>query len=277
MSALVSVLCGGAGAWAYQQYLVPYLSPQPQAAPPAATSTAANQPAPPPAIDPAKVASSEQVKALSKQVDNLSSRIDKLQERLVSLPSYEPTPDLSDLKTELSELARNHEAYHALPERVNALSERVVAIDKAVTALRSDVMTLGAQAKRTSGPALALLSTTSRSDLGKPADNPLESSGKALAQGVDLFKKGQYAEARDVFGKLEQSNPDDARVWYFAALANGMASGNWRDETERLAIKGVERERAGTPETARIDAAFADLTTATGKGWLASYRKRAAR
>jgi hypothetical protein len=47
-------------------------------------------------------------------------------------------------------------------------------------------------------------------------------------------------------------------------------------EAARLAEKGAERERADTPVAPRIDAAFRDLTPATGKDWLAYYRGRAA-
>jgi hypothetical protein len=39
--------------------------------------------------------------------------------------------------------------------------------------------------------------------------------------------------------------------------------------------EGMAREKAGKPEKAKIDAAFSDLTTATGKDWLAFYRNRA--
>jgi hypothetical protein len=41
--------------------------------------------------------------------------------------------------------------------------------------------------------------------------------------------------------------------------------------------KGIERERAGTPPADQIDAAFSILTPDTGKDWLATYRKRAAK
>ena len=35
-------------------------------------------------------------------------------------------------------------------------------------------------------------------------------------RGVTLFKKRKYKDAFESFGKLKQSRPDDARVWYYA-------------------------------------------------------------
>jgi hypothetical protein len=55
----------------------------------------------------------------------------------------------------------------------------------------------------------------------------------------------------------------------------GLATSQWRGEVEELVNKGVEREQAGTPGTAAIDAAFAGLSKTTGKDWLSFYRQRA--
>ena len=43
----------------------------------------------------------------------------------------------------------------------------------------------------------------------------------------------------------------------------------------QLVEKGIKREVAGTPKAAVIDAAFRDLTSASGKEWIAAYRRRA--
>ena len=50
-----------------------------------------------------------------------------------------------------------------------------------------------------------------------------------------------------------------------------------RGEAEKLVTEGVKREKAGKPEKSEIDSAFSDLTTETGKDWLAFYRRRAQR
>jgi hypothetical protein len=96
-----------------------------------------------------------------------------------------------------------------------------------------------------------------------------------LRAGVGFFQKKNYAEASGVFSGLTKTQPDDARIWYYAALSRGLATRDWKGETERLVTQGVEREQAGKPDRARIDAAFADLTAETGKDWLAYYRRRA--
>ena len=92
---------------------------------------------------------------------------------------------------------------------------------------------------------------------------------------VKLFKANKFKEAEDQFLKMTEANPNDARVWYFAALSNGLATGKWDGKTAELVQKGIEREKAGSPKPAEIDTAFRDLTTATGKDWLAGYRKYA--
>lgn len=46
-------------------------------------------------------------------------------------------------------------------------------------------------------------------------------------------------------------------------------------KTAELVQTGIEREKAGTPNSSEIDAGFRDLTPATGKDWLAAYRKSA--
>jgi hypothetical protein len=96
-----------------------------------------------------------------------------------------------------------------------------------------------------------------------------------LAPAVKLYREKRYAEAFGAFRTLAQIAPDDARPWYYAALARGLATGQWHGEAEEFVTKGVERERAGTPSTAVIDAAFADLTAVDGRDWLAYYRQRA--
>jgi len=99
-----------------------------------------------------------------------------------------------------------------------------------------------------------------------------------LSQGIELFKQGKYNDAYAYFEKLKQTHPDDARVWYYAALSSGISTRKWVEDSEarRLVLKGVEREKAGTPPAPEIDAAFRDLTKMTGKEWLEYYRKDAA-
>ena len=99
-------------------------------------------------------------------------------------------------------------------------------------------------------------------------------SSDALAEGMSLFKKGAYSQAQAVFHGLRQTRPQDARVWYFSALANGLSTGRWEGEARSFVVQGADRERAGLPATSVIDSAFADLSPAAGKEWLAAYRKQ---
>jgi hypothetical protein len=98
-----------------------------------------------------------------------------------------------------------------------------------------------------------------------------------MSQAVDLFKKGKFLEAKDAFARLQAVVPDDPRVWYFSALSNGLATRDWKGETERLVNTGIAKEKAGMTDKAKIDAAFADLTDNTGKAWLSYYRNKVAR
>jgi Tetratricopeptide repeat len=96
-----------------------------------------------------------------------------------------------------------------------------------------------------------------------PSDDP------TLDLGIGLLERGQYASARELFLRLQVARPDDARVWYFSAIAEGLTSGDWDGEAQRLAKKGLECERAGHPSTARIDAALATRTPIKGEDWIA--------
>jgi len=74
---------------------------------------------------------------------------------------------------------------------------------------------------------------------------------------------------------LLQTQPEDARVWYYAALSYGLATRDWGRATEMMVEEGVSREKAGRPPKPEIDAALTGLTKETGKEWLDFYRQRA--
>src|SRR5205807_1199574 len=56
----------------------------------------------------------------------------------------------------------------------------------------------------------------------------------AIDRGIALFKAGQFREASDAFRRLTGTDPDDARVWYYAALSHGIATNQWVGEAVRL-------------------------------------------
>ena len=56
----------------------------------------------------------------------------------------------------------------------------------------------------------------------RPREPPREISppvGSSLQPGVELFKQKKYDQASEFFDGLTRTKPDDARAWYYAALA----------------------------------------------------------
>jgi hypothetical protein len=114
-------------------------------------------------------------------------------------------------------------------------------------------------------------------DAGQPGEADVNDDDATMDLGAELFGNGRYAQARDVFRRLQKERPHDARVWYYSALANGIVTHVWDGETKRLFEKGAERERAGTPSRDRIGAAFAKLKPEKAKEELSHYRQSAAK
>jgi TolA-binding protein len=286
LSALVGLVAGGVGAWAYQHVLDGRITPRDR---PARGATA-DEPAGGGGI---------MARDLSDRVESLSSKVEALGEQVAALPAM---PDLKPIREKVDEI-------DGLSLRVNDLSKKFDALPKEIAENEKEIESnsdrLDDLKTRVTGIRRSSRLAPAGSDDGQAApaadteaapggDEPADASGTGtgtgpdsgrprgvddphLASALSLFEDREYAAARDAFLRLTEEDPDDARAWYFAALANGFATGDWRGETERLVKRGVERERAGTPTRAEIDAAVADadLTAATGKDWLAAYRKRA--
>lgn len=201
----------------------------------------------------------DSLKALDAGIQSLTTRLRTLQARLAARVKPDASPDLSALRSRIDDLAGTTEAVAPLVKSAGALEERVGAVDKQVADLRAQIVALKARTERTA--------TTGR---GK------ESSEGDIANAVEMFKASRYKEASTLFRTLTQSRPDDARVWYYAGLSNGLATNDWAGETLRLVNKGVEREKAGTPDKAKIDASLANVTEPSVKKWV-DYFRRAAR
>jgi hypothetical protein len=165
---------------------------------------------------------------------------------------------------------------NSLPGRVDQYSRKIITLTADMESMRNEVASLRNNIHTSA-------SAEKPSDKGEkpkalvPSEPAREipPSVRLLQAGVDFFQKKDYAEASEIFAGLSNAQPDDARVWYYAALSRGLATRDWKGETERLVTQGVDREKAGKPDKSRIDAAFADLTSETGKDWLAFYRRRA--
>jgi TolA-binding protein len=238
--------------------------------PAAATSTPATATAAAPSSAPADEAAGD-VKAIKAQLDDLSAQLKDLQAKVEGMPKAASREDLEKVQAKVDELSKAPAPDEALPKKVAALDDRVGALDKTLAELRDEVGALRGEVKK-AGEAAAPAAARPEpvAEAARPADVDVE--GQALSQGAELYEAGKYKEASDAFRKVTEAAPDDARGWYFAALSNGMATNQWRGETERLVNKGVEREKAGTPESSKIDPLFAKLP-AKQKTWLDYYRQ----
>jgi hypothetical protein len=194
------------------------------------------------------------------------------------------TTDLEPLNKRLTTLEDLRGKVEALDSRINPLPSKledesrkittimadIDGVRKQVTALQTELAT-NLKAEKPTVKSDAMLAETSheRSREIEPPRNEL------LQPGIEFFRQKKYGQASEAFDGLTRTKPDDARVWYFAALSRGLATRDWKGQTEKLVTEGVEREKAGTPQKSQIDSAFADLTTETGKDWLAFFRRRA--
>jgi K+-transporting ATPase ATPase C chain len=231
-------------------------TPEPAPAQPVADPPKSTVP-PPPAVD-AKTQA---------EVEALSARLDRLQAKFEAAPVDRLADELKDVKVRLAGLVESPAVPAELARKLDNANQRIAAYDRDLEALRAEVKAL-----RSSNRVDAVVT-----DTAKPVEaaRPAETSND-LDVARSLFRAKRYAEAAEAFRLLTASRPDDARAWYFAGLTKGLATRLWRGEAEQLALKGVEREKAGTPAIAEINDAFSDLTPETGRDWLAFFRKRAA-
>lgn len=185
-------------------------------------------------------------------------------------PAPPAAPDLAPLESRLDDLVKKSQSLAPLPATFESLRRRVDALDRGLNAVRSEVAAVPKQVDRS-------LNALKDAIVSRPAPaqtNPAE-LGRDL--GSVLFRGGKYPAAREVFLLLVQNYPNDARLWYFAALANGLTSGNWSGESEVLVRRGLECEQRGSPTRAEIDAQFSTLTKEQGRDWLEEWRKRMSR
>jgi TolA-binding protein len=244
--------------------------PKPEAAPatlaaaPATPETSATVPVP-------GAADAEALKGVKADVDGLAKQLKELLAKFDSLPRTEPAPDLKTVQGKLDELTKAVEPLGPLSEKVGKLDERVGGLDEGLKSVRGAVADLKGEIAKVAETAKTDAAPRPAAEIATPAD------AAAYTQGTDLFKAGKYKESADALKKLAATDPKDARVYYFAALANGAATGEWRGETERLVTKGVELEKAGAPKVSEIDNAFNALPPAAQKmkAWLDYYRKAA--
>jgi len=307
-SAVLALLFGGAGAWAYERFLGRTAA---EGSPPAQGSQGQD-----PGARKDLATIEDRLKDLSTQYSNLADQSRQLQARLESTAKPAPAPDLAPIEQKVAQVDRLSKQLDAIEKKIDPLTQRFEQQDRRMTELDQKIdnlrqQTIAAQGRAPGGRDRQV--TLTRADRPPPPDRadrppgstesgspspstpgdsrpsgegtenrPSPSSGevesveKALQTGVGLFQQKRYGDAYAAFRSLLQSHPDDARVWYYAALSYGLATGNWDRMTQTMAEEGVAREKAGKPPKAVIDSAFAGLTKETGKDWLAFYRRRAA-
>ena len=267
-SSVLAFLFGGAGAWGYLTYIQPMLkSQQAESQRPSVTESASNVQSP----------------VLSRLAD-LSGKLDQLQSRVDHLPRALTTTDLEPLTHRLTALEDLTGKVQALDSRVNPLPLKLEEDNRKITTMMADIDGVRKQvsslqtelATKLKADKPSVKRDTMPAETADERPREIEPPRNVLLQpGIELFRQKKYDQASEAFDSLTRTKPDDARVWYFAALSRGLATRDWKGQTEKLVTEGVEREKAGTPEKSQIDSAFADLTAETGKDWLAFYRRRA--
>ena len=189
------------------------------------------------------------------QVMDLMGRVDRLNERVdrATRPRDETSPVVQSLQVEVGELARGLKDLTALPARIRQTDNQLETVRAEFKTLQSRLDSFMNGDRPVVGAVAALRAQSA--DLSPPGTG-IAPPSPTMEMGIHLLEQGQYESARKIFDGLQRSEPSDARVWYFGALAVGLASGDWDDEARHLVEKGLERERAGTPPAAAIDAAL---------------------
>jgi K+-transporting ATPase KdpC subunit len=232
---------------------------------------------PPPASD--RTVPSASVEALARQID-------RLREKLDAAPVEGLAAEVKELNTRIAKLAESAEP---AARRLAELETRVAGFGRDIQSLQTErnssrpvpkadgeIASLGRQLQDLTSQVETLRESANK---GATGDHAVSESARPLdlEPAIKLFREKRYGAAAGAFRALAEARPDDARSWYFAALATGLATGQWRGEAEDLVNKGVERERSGFPGTAEIDAAYVGLTKDTGKDWLSYYRRQVKR
>jgi hypothetical protein len=314
IASALALIFGLVGAWAYDAFFAgPPGAEQAQASQGGAEQgkRADTQEVPPvsgPQVGPGPDAA---IRAEAARIDRLAEQVDQLRaaaEREETGPNSESDAlgdRVAEIEGQVAALGPIPRAFEGLARQFREQSGRMDSMADTIDRLESELTTLKDRVGASGGIGGDLLGS-GLDAMGQPldADSDAERNGEAppdpgrseglvrrlvtpdpddadgtadtaLERGIDRFKADEFVQARQAFFELLEQQPSDARIWYYAALANGKATGEWKGETERLVLQGVERERAGTPPKTAIDAAIADLVERQGRAWLDYYRRRA--
>ncbi len=185
--------------------------------------------------------SAEDADTLKKQIMDLMQQVDRLGERVdrMTRPKDETPPVLHTLQIKVGELAREMDELAALPAKVRHYDNRLETLQEEIKNFRARIESMQNSSTPTAAAGLDLPPRTGAisSGAGSLGDNP------TMELGISLLERGQFASAREIFQRLQLASPNDARVWYLSALAEGLTSGDWDGQAKRLAERGLERER----------------------------------
>ena len=209
------------------------------------------------------------------EIGPLNDRLDAIETRLGGMGEPASADRIATLEGELADVREQIEGMGEVGDRLDTFesdldalkaqseqqSGRIDAIDGAVEGLRSDVEAMRIPP---APPIEAAEVEPEEADASAPLD-----------EAIQQFQDEDYQGARDALVGMTEDGSDDARVWYYAALANGKATGDWKGETERLVRRAVELEKAGSPSTEEIDAVFEDLGQREFSAWLKFFRGQA--
>ena len=198
ISALLSLIFGAAGAWAYERYLAQLIAEKF----PAASTTQGRDSETPKNL----ALLDDRIKSLSDQCSNLSDQYKQLQARLDAVPKPTPLPTCADRgegrpgRPALSADRGDRQEARPPARSARESEKKVTELDAKLDELRKEV-----SAAHSRAPA-------DRSRDGSPVSSEKGESSidTALEPGVSQFRGARYREAYDVFQKLELSHPDDA-------------------------------------------------------------------
>ncbi len=230
--------------------------------------------------------SADDAETLKKQLKHLSSRLDSVNKRIdqIRKPENETPPVLHMLQIQVADLSKTIDEIAKLPAQVRHLEHRLLSLTEKFKTLREEVapedplampgeIDLGPRRRspRTGRP----FETREDAETTRPMseyEHDVDDDDATMELGIELFEAGRYAQAREVFRRLQRQRPNDARVWYYSALANGLITHDWGGETKQLFERAADRERAGTPTSEQIDAAFTGLMPGEAERHLEAYR-----
>lgn len=309
-AAVMSLLFGGAGAWAYERFLA-----RPGAEHPAPAPAPRGQD---PGVRKDLAGLEDRIKDLSDRCNDLAGQYKELGARVESSPKSAPAPDLGPIEQKVARVDQLSQQVEAIEKKVDPLSRKVEQYDSRLAELdqrldslrgpesiargrmpggrdRQVTLTRNDHPSPSTGLELPPASNGTERPMPSPStdtepaasedeangskSSPPNDEGKSadrgFGAGLNLFRQKKYGEAYAAFRQRLQTQPDDARTWYYAALSYGLATGEWEDTTKMMVEEGVAREKAGKPAKPEIDSTLAGLTKETGKDWLAFYRNRA--